>query len=134
MTIRFSSALVLAFIVITVPSIALAQLFPPIVPQNCGGANQPSCGFTDLLALANNIITFLIRISAFLAALAFVYVGWLYVTSGGDSGKKSEAKRILINVVIGFVLALAAWLIVKLILQTLGFNSGGQSWIGNIVQ
>jgi len=122
----------LAFLIIAAPFVVLAQGIGPIVPQNCGKAGQPSCNFSHLIQLANSIINFLIRISSFLAAIAFTYVGWLYVTSGGDSGKKSEAKGILMKVVFGFVLVLGAWLIVKLILTSLGYG-GGPGFIGNFV-
>ena len=122
----------IALFIIVVPFFALAQGIGPIVPQNCGKEGQPSCNFSHLIQLANTLITFLIRISSFLAAIAFTYVGWLYVTSGGDSGKKSEAKGILMKVVIGFVLVLGAWLIVKLILTSLGYG-GGPGFIGNFV-
>jgi hypothetical protein len=45
------------------------------------------------------------------------------LTSGGNSEKATKVKHILGNVVIGYVVALAAWLIINTILSSLGVDS-----------
>lgn len=44
-------------------------------------------------------------------------------TSAANPGQREKAKKILTNVVLGFVIALAAWLIVKTLLSSLGVES-----------
>ena len=61
-----------------------------------------------------------------IAAIMFAYSGFLLVTAAG-SDTKTKAKNIFFNTVLGLVFALAAYLIIKLILLTLGWDS---SWIG----
>lgn len=90
-----------------------------LVPSCPNGA----CGFNELIAMVNHIIKFIIvDIATPIAAIVFVYAGILLIFSGGDSGKITKAKAMLKNLVIGFVIVLAAWLIVNTILSTLGFT------------
>ena len=77
------------------------------------------CEFADVLQLASNIINFLITISVVIATIAFAYAGFLYLTSGGDSGKVSKATGIFTNVVVGFIIVVGAWIIVHTILSAL---------------
>lgn len=80
------------------------------------------CGWNELLQLANNLITFFFRFGAIVASLLIAYAGWLYITSGGDSSKVSQAKGMFIKILIGFIVMLSAYLVVKLILQVLGYQ------------
>ncbi|MDE2031286.1 MAG: hypothetical protein KGI58_03465 [Patescibacteria group bacterium] len=108
---------------------------PPLVPD-CGtvtsttnsdgtitkSINNP-CDFTYLMTLANNVINFLLFIVATpLVAMILCYAGFLLLTSGGSSENVTKAKHIIMNVVIGYIIALAAWLIIHTILSALGFN------------
>lgn len=63
-----------------------------------------------------------------IAAIMFAYAGFIMVTAGGESSSaKTKAKDIFLNTLIGLVLALAAWLIIKLLLNILEWDGG---WIG----
>lgn len=87
----------------------------------CGGSGQNPCGFSDFFVLINNVINFLLfKIATPLAALTFAIAGWMYLTAAGDSGKIKNAHELFKNVAIGFIIALAAWLIVNAILTGLG--------------
>jgi len=80
---------------------------------------EEQCRFEHLVKLAQNIVTWLLWASVFVAAIAFTWGGFVYLTSAGDTGKVSQAHAIFKNVAIGFVLALSAWLIVYTITNTL---------------
>lgn len=81
------------------------------------------CDFEDAMQLINNIIKFLLFYFATpLAGLALAYAGGSIILSGGSSEKITKAKKIIKNVIIGYIIALAAWLIVKTIFTTLGFQ------------
>jgi hypothetical protein len=91
------------------------------VNQTTGVFDDP-CDFNVVVATINRIIEYLlVYLATPLFALILVYAGWLYLSDMGSSENKTKAKKILINAVIGFVVALAAWLIVKTILTSLGF-------------
>jgi hypothetical protein len=89
------------------------------------------CGFSDLMLLVNNVIKFLLfNIATPLAGIAICYSGWLYLSSGGSSENVTKAKKILTNVVIGYVIGLAAWLIVKSIVVAIGLDPSINTFLG----
>jgi hypothetical protein len=50
------------------------------------------------------------------------------VTAGGEAaGARTKAKNIFTNALIGLIIAVAAWLIVRTILSILGYQG---AWIG----
>jgi hypothetical protein len=103
---------------------------PP--PVNNGGGLVPcgdNCGFTDLMTLIQKVISFILfALAVPIAAIMFAYAGFLLITSGGEASQKTKAKKIFTNVAIGFIIAVAAWLIVKLVLSLLGYEP--PSWTG----
>lgn len=81
------------------------------------------CGFNEAMKLINNVITFLLfTIATPLVALIICYAGWLYLSSQGSKENVTKAKTILKNVIIGYIIGLVAWLVVKTILVSLGFT------------
>jgi hypothetical protein len=83
------------------------------------------CDFADLMLQIQKVITFLlVDIAIPMAAIAFAYAGFLFMTSGGNSGQVERAKGIFKKVFIGSLIALAAWLIVKAVMMGLGFKDG----------
>lgn len=101
-----------------------------LVPDCNVGAINPNtgnyveaCDFNRLMEIINTVINFLlITLATPLFVLIIVYVAWLYLSAGGSSENVTKAKKIIKNALIGYIIALAAWLIVKTILATLGFN------------
>lgn len=88
-----------------------------------------ACNFDDLMHLVNNIINWiLIGLAIPVAGIMFAYAGFTLITAGGDnSGARTKAKEIFLNAAIGLTLAFVAYLIVKFVLKTLGYNG---TWIG----
>lgn len=91
------------------------------VVNSSGGYCDP-CDFNNVMNIINKVISYLLVVLATpLFALIIIYTGWLYLSSGGSSENVTKAKHIFKNALIGYVIALAAWLIVKTILSALGF-------------
>lgn len=103
---------------------------PVVDASSEGGGLVPDCpvdgcGFNELMTLINNVIKFLLfTVATPLAALVFVYAGIMLLTSGGSSEKMTTAKKIIKNLIIGYVVALAAWLVINTILTSefLGYH------------
>jgi len=91
-----------------------------IIP--CDGV-KVKCDFNALIKLVQNIIEFIIKVSPFVAAVAFAWAGWKYITAGSNTGQIGEAHKIFSSVAYGFIIILSAWLIVKAILVGLGAES-----------
>jgi hypothetical protein len=92
-----------------IPEISSAA---PLVP-----CNGPDCGTCELVKLGNNIITWLVSVMAVICALMIVFAGFKMVTSAGNSGEISKAKEMIANTLIGFVILLAAWLIIDTVMK-----------------
>ena len=87
-----------------------------------------TCNWTALLSTVFEVTKFVLYSLVLpIAAIMFAYAGFKLVTSGGNAGAKETAKTIFFNTVLGLLFALGAWLIVGLILSTLGWD---KSWIG----
>ncbi len=90
----------------------------------CKGTEADPCDFNDLVTLANNIIEFLILLSLPVAAVGFAVAGFKILTSQGDPGKIKEGKELLMKIGKGFIIILAAFLVVYTIMNTFVLPSG----------
>jgi hypothetical protein len=102
------------------PVSALAAGFVPCT-------DGKDCNFDALMTLIDNVTRFIFFDMAIpIAAIMFAYAGFLLITAGAESaGAKTKAKSIFTSTVLGLVIAMAAWIIVELILTTLGFVGPG---------
>ncbi|MEK7182152.1 MAG: pilin [Patescibacteria group bacterium] len=78
-----------------------------------------NCGFNDMITLVQNIITFVLYIAIPIAVGMFTYAGILYLTASGKTGQIEKAHTIFLNVLIGFIIVLSAWLIINTIANAL---------------
>jgi hypothetical protein len=93
-----------------------------------GGFSDP-CDFNMVMAFINHTINYLlIYLATPLFAIILMYVGWLFLSDMGNSENHTKAVNVLKNAVIGYVIALASWIIVKTILSLVGFK--GDSFLG----
>lgn len=107
-----------------VPFLSLAQ-GDSLVP--CDNVTE-NCDFNKLLELVNKFLNFVvIGLAVPIMAIMFCYAGFLMLTSGGKEESRTKAKRIFGNVAVGFIIAAGAFIIVKFILNLLGYDG---AWIG----
>lgn len=100
------------------PLSALALPNYPIVT-----CNTSNCGFNDFIVEVNTFINFLLfDLATPLFAIIFCYAGFLYLTSGGSQENVKKAKHIIRNALVGYIIGLCAWIIIKTILLAFGFN------------
>ena len=78
-----------------------------------------ACGFEQMMTVVRNIVNFAFLIAAPLAAIAFMWAGILYLTAAGNESQIKKAHSIFSKVLIGFIIVLAAWLIVSVIFKAL---------------
>ncbi len=81
--------------------------------------NGPDCDWDALIRLANAVINNLTVVAVLAASIAFIWVGFKLLTSQGDTGAMSDAKKVGGNVLWGLFFILAAWVIVKTITSVL---------------
>jgi hypothetical protein len=97
-------------ILFAMPLLASAQLVP------CMG---PECQACHLVSLGQNIINWLIGISAVVGALLFAWAGFKMVIAGGNASEIAKARGVFTNVIVGLIIMLAAWLVVDTVLKIL---------------
>ena len=135
----------LLFLLFAVGSFALPHLahasilyFGPIIPDNLQTAQSSITGASDvcaagyglLIVVINHIIEILISLAiVFVAPLTIAWAGFLFVTSEGNPGKLSQAKGLILNTVVGILVALTAWMIVDALMVALtGSGNGVAKW------
>jgi hypothetical protein len=109
----------LLFVIFALPQFAQAAIpfFGPIVPTEI---NQCAAGWPALIEIINDLIQFGISfILVFVLPLMIAYSGFLLMMSEGDPGKRTAARKVLTNTLLGVVIALSAWMIVDAIMAAL---------------
>jgi hypothetical protein len=89
----------------------------------CGFGDKPACTINDLIGpdgLVQRGLNLIFMFAGFIAAIMFMYAGFLLITAAGDAGQITRAKGVFKNVIIGFVIMLAAVVLVKQLLTYLG--------------
>lgn len=86
-------------------------------PIAAGSYNNKTGNMTSNL-MASYIISFYnygLAISGILATLVLMGAGVIWLTSGGDSGKISQAKELISGAVVGLIILVCAWMILNTI-------------------
>lgn len=122
--ISFARSLVVGCLLLVILTPLVSNAAVNVIPcgkgvPNTGAGTQP-CTFDDLVTLGQNITSFLLKDVAIpFAVILFMWAGFLLMFKSTSAGSMQEAKDIFWSVVVGFVIALAAVLIVKFILFAL---------------
>lgn len=82
------------------------------------------CGFSDFIILIQRIIEYVFVLVLPIMAIVFAYAGYLLLTSGGSESKRTAAKKAMTSALIGVVVIMSAWLLVKTVLVSLGVPQG----------
>jgi len=124
----FTKFLVLVFIgglvVNFLPSAVSAEELGLI--QKYAPCDGNTCGTCDVVKLANGLIMWLIGFIFLLFALLLMRAGVKLVMSGGNPGALQDAKDSFINALVGFIIILAAWLIVDTLMRGLVGQAGNE--------
>ena len=119
-----SARSVLGIFVLLIISLPIISLAAPLVPE-CNVWNDATkkldnpCGWVQLVQLAKNLLDFMVTITIPIAAICFAWAGWLYLSARGNPGQITKAHETFLNVTIGLVIVLVAWLVVDQIMEAL---------------
>lgn len=93
---------------------------------NIGGQTieGPLVGITNLADVINRVIDFLIPIGGIILLFVMIWGGYDYLMSAGQPEKLKNAKGKITTGIIGFVLLVFSYIIVKLIAKIFGLDSG----------
>lgn len=74
-------------------------------------------GTSDLKETVINIINWALGLLGIVAVIFLIYGGYTWLTAGGEEERIRRAKKIIINTLIGLVIILLAWAIVRFVLN-----------------
>ena len=101
-------------VIIILPFVASAAGLVPCGGTPEGGSPEPPCDFDYLITLVNNIIMFLLYgVAVPLAALGFLWAGGSLIMSQNKASAWTEAKERFGNILLGFGIIAAAFILVK---------------------
>jgi RNA polymerase subunit RPABC4/transcription elongation factor Spt4 len=104
-------------ILILVPNITFGASLVPC------GIDRP-CEFCDVVTLLSNVINFIILdVGAPLATIVLAWGGMILIVNGNNPGERARAKKMMVNVGIGFILVIFAWAIVSTVINLI-INKG----------
>ncbi len=105
-----------------------------IVPTDCGYNLKKGgrmCTLNDFIRLLRRAISYIFILILPIMAIVTAYVGYILLTKGSNPEKRKEAKERYLALLKGIVLFLAAWLIVKLIVEAIGLRSDFNIFFGS---
>ncbi|MBU3957279.1 pilin [Patescibacteria group bacterium] len=76
----------------------------------------------DLVDIVENIFNLVIRLAGILAFIMLLIGGFRYLTSGGDAKAAESARKTITYAILGLVLIIAAWFILKFIAEFTGLG------------
>lgn len=112
-----------------IPAAARAETAPLMsaVTEDC--AAKGNCELSDALRVGIWVTQWILGIVGSLALLMFIYGGFTWLISGGNSKKVEQGRAIVIGAVIGLALVFASYTIVSFSLEKLGYkNPLGGEW------
>ncbi len=87
--------------------------------------SEGDCTLDDAISVTVYIFNLILGIVGSLSLLMFVYGGFSFLISSGESDKVTKAKSIIKNAIIGLVIVFASYTIVSFTLQAIGYTA---SW------
>ena len=90
-----------------------------VSPSELGGdENTQLTRYISIIAL--NVIEIALQAVAYITIGFLIYGGFIYLTSGGDSGRVTSGRKIILNAIVGLVLSIFSAAIVGFIASNLG--------------
>lgn len=95
--------------------LAFAQAPDPADPFGVNEANfdgtLQGSGDENLMELVTRIMQWIFSFLGIVAVLVILYGGFKWMTAGGDDGKVGEARKLIVNGIIGLIIILSAYAI-----------------------
>ena len=110
---------ILLLILVLLPFISFGAIV------TCGNNDPSECNFNSITAMVNEGLKWFITISISVVTISFAIAGGMMLMKPGDSAKRSKAKDVFKNTVIGLIIVLIAYLVVYTILKGITNTNSG---------
>lgn len=74
----------------------------------------------DIIDIVENVFSILIRLAGILAFITLIISGFQYLTAGGDAKKAQSARNTITYAILGLVLTILAYFILRFISEFTG--------------
>lgn len=106
--------------------VARAALAQPNLGINSLAEGGVQLGQADIRVIVARIVEVFLGLLGMIAVILIIYAGWLWMSAAGDEQKITQAKKTLINAVIGLAIILSAFGIAQFIVsRLLSATTGG---------
>jgi hypothetical protein len=119
----------MALVLYAIPQVILAAGLVP-----CGGPGEPECQSCHVVQLISQVLAWLVVVLGVLAAIMIVVSGLRMVLSVGNTAAKESAKKTISNMLIGYALVLAGWMLVDTVMKMLLDDASATYGVWNVVQ
>src|SRR3989338_663165 len=84
-----------------------------------GDTKYGECTFADVINAVKRIVNYVVEFALMFSVIVIAVAGGRYMMSGGNPSERAKANEMLLKVVKGTVIIIAAWMIVNLITTAL---------------
>lgn len=98
----------------TIPLVASASTTSEAIRGGTTATGQAGNDLNSQIAIVTNLLLFIIGV---IAVIAIIIGGIRYTTSNGDASQTKAAKDTILYAVVGLIVAILAWAIVKFVLD-----------------
>jgi len=107
----------LSLVLVAAPLLAGAQFN---IPDAGGtGLNSGLTNESTLTGFILRVINIALALAGLIAVLFLIIGGFRYITAGGNSDNSDEAKKIILNAVIGIIVVILSFVVVRVVSNTL---------------
>jgi Type IV secretion system pilin len=107
------------FVLLSLPTLAGAQGVVPCNPKVVDGVLVDTCGFCQVGQLIKNGSEWVVKICGILVVILIIYAGLRMVLAVGATSAKTDARRFITKVLIGYAILLGAWVLVDTFIKFL---------------
>jgi hypothetical protein len=127
------SIFILIFLFVSVLSFTFttpvdAQFEEGLVSTDAIGCSGYDCQFCNLVKGVNQVISFLVYASGIIAVCMFTWVGVKLILAQGNPGEMTKAKGMAWDVVVGFIITIAAFLIIDFLMKSFLNDEINSKW------
>lgn len=110
--------------------IKIAQNVPiEVGDPSSWGIPSPTAAISDIPSALTHTMNWFLGIAGFLAVIAVIYAGFMYITSAGDTAQAESAKKNLTFAIIGIVLIALSAVIVNTVQDVLSRTASGTATV-----
>jgi hypothetical protein len=100
----------------------------------CGGPGESPCQFCHTVLLVENISGWLVAVLGVIAAIVIAVMGLRLAASTGDTSAVGQVKKVIANIIVGYMILLGGWFLVDFGLKLLVNVTVYDKWDADVIE